>query len=134
MYEYSFDSVGQETEGFILSLSLRFCLIIGACISCVYVLHKIRNSKMRTENSLFWFLFSFVLVVLGVFPGIAIQFAGVLGVQSPVNLVFLIVIFLLVIKSFIQDQKYAQLESKLKYIAQRYAIDQRESKNNSNEE
>ena len=63
---------------------------------------------------------------MGVFPGIAVFFAGLLGVQSPVNLVYLVIIFLLVVKVFLQDQDNARTESKLVYLTQTYAIDQKE--------
>jgi len=78
------------------------------------------------ESSLFWLFFSFVMVLLGVFPGIAESFASLLGVQSPANLVFLIVIFLFAIKIFLQDQKLARTEANLTHLAQKYAIHRKE--------
>ena len=120
--------MGQEKERTEMSTGLRIFLVLGSVLTCAYVLSKIRKSKMRTENSLFWIFFSFVMVILGIFPDIANWFAGLLGVQSPVNLVYLIVIFMLVIKIFIQDQKLARAEAKLVSLVQRYAIDQKEEK------
>ena len=81
-----------------MTTGMRIFLIAGSVLSCVYVLSKIRKSKMRMENSIFWIFFSVILVVLGIFPGIAEWFAGLLGVQSTVNLVYLVIIFLLVLK------------------------------------
>ena len=107
-----------------MTIGLRVLLIVGSILTCIYVLSKIRKSKMRTENSLFWIMFSFVLVILGLFPGIAIWFARLLGVQSTVNLVFLVVIFFLLIKVFLQDQRAAKIEAQLTQFSQRYAIDQ----------
>lgn len=111
-----------------MSTGLRIFLIIGSVLSCAYVLRKIRKSRMRTENSLFWILLSFVLVLLGIFPEIAGWFAKLLGVESTVNLVFLVIIFLLVIKIFLQDQKMAQTEARLTSLVQKYAIDEKEEK------
>ena len=91
-----------------MSTGMRIFLIIGSVLSCIYVLRGIKKSRMKTENSLFWIFFSVILVILGLFPGIADWFAGMLGVQSTVNLVYLIIIFLLVIKVFLQDQKTAK--------------------------
>ncbi len=107
-----------------MSTGMRIFLIVGSVLSCTYVLRKIRKSRMKTEDSLFWIFFSFVLVLLGIFPGIADWFAGLLGVQSTVNLVYLVIIFLLIIKVFLQDQKAAKTESQVINLAQRYAIDQ----------
>ena len=109
-----------------MTTGMRIFLIAGSVLSCVYVLSKIRKSKMRMENSIFWIFFSVILVVLGIFPCIAEWFAGLLGVQSTVNLVYLIIIFLLLIKVFLQDQKAAKTEAQLVYLTQTYAIDHKE--------
>ena len=109
-----------------MTTGMRIFLIVGSVLTCAYVLTKIRKSKMKTENSLFWIFFSFILVLLGIFPGIAEWFAGLLGVQSTVNLVFLVIIFLLLIKVFLQDQKVAQAEAKVVHLAQSYAIDRKQ--------
>ena len=106
-----------------MTTGLRIFLITGSLLSCVYMLRKIRKSRMKAEDSIFWIFFSVILVALGVFPGIAIWFAGLLGVQSPVNLVFLVIVFLLLIRVFMQDQKLAKTEAQITQLAQRYAID-----------
>ena len=109
-----------------MTTGMRIFLIVGSVLSCVYVLRRIRKSKMRTEDSVFWLFFSVVLVLLGIFPGIAGWLAGLLGVQSTVNLVYLIIIFLLLIRVFVQDQKVARTEAQLVHLIQTYAIDREE--------
>ena len=109
-----------------MTTGMRIFLIVGSVLSCVYVLRRIRKSKMRTEDSIFWLFFSVVLVLLGIFPGIAGWLAGLLGVQSTVNLVYLIIIFLLLIRVFVQDQKVARTEAQLVHLIQTYAIDREE--------
>ena len=111
-----------------MTTGMQIFLIIGSVLTCAYMLNRIRKSQMRTENALFWFFFSFVLVLLGVFPGIADWFASLLGFQSTVNMVFLVIIFLLVIRVFLQDQKAAKMESKMSALMQTYAIDRKEDK------
>ena len=108
-----------------MTIGLRIFLIAGSVLSCAYVLSRIRRSKMRTENSLFWIFFSLILVLMGLFPGIPEWFAGLLGVQSTVNLVYLVIIFLLVIKVFLQDQKAARTESQVTHLVQNYAMDRK---------
>ena len=101
---------------------LRGMLIAGSVLAAAYVLRKIRRNKMSMESSVFWILFSCVLVMLGIFPGIAEWFARLLGIQSTVNLVYLVVIFLLLVKVFLQDQRIAKLEHQTAGLAQRFAI------------
>ena len=107
-----------------MSWGLRIVLIAGSVAAAVYVLRKIRKNKMSMESSVFWILLSAVLVLLGIFPVIAEGVAGLLGVQSTVNLVYLVVIFLLLIKVFLQDQRIARLEHQVTGMAQRIALEQ----------
>ena len=86
-----------------MSWSMRILLLLGSVMTAVYVLRKVRKSKMRTEASVFWLLFSVVLVLLGLFPEIAIGVSEWVGIQSPANLVYLVVIFLLIIKEHILE-------------------------------
>ena len=109
-----------------MSWAVRVILIIGSILTTAYVLRRIRKSKMRTEDSVYWLLFSVVLVIMGVFPGIAIAISDWIGVQSAANLVFLVVIFLLLIKVFSQDQKISKLNSQITQTIQSIAISREE--------
>lgn len=105
-----------------MSLALRMLLLVGAVWMATYILRKIRKAQMQIDDALFWIVTSILFVLLGVFPGIATFAALVLGVQSPANLVFLVVIFLLLFKLFALTRKVSVLEHKLRYFAQTYAI------------
>ena len=111
-----------------MPLGLSIFLITGSLLTALYVLRRIRKSKMSMEISVFWLLFSAVLVLLGIFPDIAVWFASLLQVQSTVNLVYLVIIFLLLVKVFVQDQRISRLESQTTRMAQTYALDRTEEK------
>ena len=53
-----------------MSLYIRILLIVGAGLSLVFILKKIRQSKLKIEYVVFWFCFSSILVLMGVFPKI----------------------------------------------------------------
>lgn len=104
-----------------MSTELCAVLITGSVFFCIYVLRKIRYSKFKIEDSIFWICFSFVLVLVSVFPDILTTGAKRLGVVSPVNFVFLIIIFLLLLKIFLLSRKVSKLEDKLKQLIQKIA-------------
>ena len=106
-----------------MSVMLRILLFLGSVLMAAYVLRCIRRSKMRTEDSLFWLFFSLVLLFLSIFPGAAQAVAGWLGVISTVNLVFLVVIFALIVKLLLTDQKVSKLETQLQHLVQEYTIE-----------
>ena len=111
-----------------MSVALRVVLFLGAAGMACYMLRKIRKSQMQIEDALFWIIMAGILVVLGVFPGIAVFAAKILEIQSPANLVFLVVIFLLLLKVFALTKKVSILEHKFKNLVQRYAIDEHRNK------
>lgn len=105
-----------------MSTAMRVLLIVGSVMTAIYVLRRVRKSRMRTEDSVFWFVFSLVLVLMGLLPKLVTGLAELIGVMSAANLVFLIVIFLLIIKLFMMDQRISALQRQVTDTAQRVAI------------
>ena len=103
---------------------LRVCLIVGSLITAVYVLRRVRHAKIQIEDTIFWLLFSGVLLVLAVFPGIACWASRLLGFQSPINFVYIVVIFLLLVKQFLLSIRISQLDSRLRILTEQVALNQ----------
>lgn len=106
-----------------MSDSVRILLLIGAVCTFLYVFKGVKKARFRAQETFFWLFLSLLFVLLGVFPGIVNWLSGVLGVASPINLVFLVVIFLLLIKVFAMDRKIAKTEHQLTEMTQKIAID-----------
>lgn len=102
---------------------LRAILFLSSILISLWILIKIGKAKAKVEDSLFWILFSFMLIVLSVFPQIAYWLSGILGVQSPVNFIFLAMLFALILKIFRLSIRVSQLESRQQDLVQRYAVD-----------
>ena len=102
-----------------MSLYIRILLIVGAGLSLVFILKKIRQSKLKIEYVVFWFCFSSILVLMGVFPKIITIISKILGFQSPINMVFLI------IKLFFNTIQISALENKVDSLAQQIAIEKK---------
>lgn len=111
-----------------MSVTLRILLIVISILTAFYVLVSIRKSQLKIEESIFWFIFCAVLVIMGLFPQIIETLAQLLGVQSPVNMIFLGIIFILIIRIFRLNVRLSLLENKVENLAQRYAIDKNKEK------
>ena len=109
-----------------MSIAMRALLIAGSLLTALYVLFRVRKSRMRTEDSVFWLAFSLVLVIMGLLPGAVAKVARKIGFISAANLVFLVVIFLLIIKLFLMDQRISTLQKQTTDLAQGLAIERRE--------
>lgn len=102
---------------------LRIILFLSAVLISLWILIKIGKEKAKVQDSLFWILFSFILIILSVFPQIAYWLSDKLGVQSPVNFIFLAVLFVLIVQIFRLSILISKLESRQQDLIQRYAID-----------
>ena len=102
-----------------MSLSLRIVLIVISILTCFYIARKLRKSQMNISDTVFWIFFAVILVLLSVFPGIASWGADMLGFQASVNFVFVVVIFLLILRVFIMSIKISVLEDKLRNLTGR---------------
>ena len=102
---------------------LRVCLIVGSLITAVYVLRRVRHAKIQIEDTIFWLGFSAALLILAVFPGIAYWAADLLGFMSPINFVYVVIIFLLLVKQFFMSIRLSQLDSKVRMLTEQVALD-----------
>ena len=105
-----------------MSLTLRILLLLGAVWVLTYVLRSVRRSRMKTADSFSWIALMVFFVVIGAFPGLIITLAGWIGVESPANLLFLLVVALLIIKVFTMDRKISKLQHQVLEQAQHAAI------------
>ncbi len=103
-------------------------LLLFASVWAVYIVVKnIRKSKMLISDSLFWFCFSVVLLILAIYPKISFVLSDLLGVQSAANLVFLVVIAVLIYCVFKQALRISLLEKKIHELTQHIAIREKDS-------
>lgn len=110
-----------------MTVPYRILLALAALVILLAMLRKIRKSEMRISDSLFWLFFVITLIVLALFPGIAFFFSGLLGIESPANLVFLYVIALLLIREFASTVELSRLRGKVITLAQEEALKDVES-------
>ena len=105
---------------------LRGVLILMSLLVLVIIVRKIRQSRAKIEDSMFWVFFALLLVVFSIFPQAANWLSDLVGTMSTANFIFLLMIFLLLVKCFSMSMRISQLETKLKELVQRIALDDNE--------
>lgn len=116
-----------------MSIELRVVLLIAAVFSIGWIITRIRKAKVRLEDTFFWVVMSVVLLILGLFPGVSYWLASVLGVISPANLVFLIMISLLFEKLLTMSIMHSQMQDKYVTMAAEMALRCRDLENQVDE-
>lgn len=107
-----------------MSIYLRIILVVISMLSMLNILKRVRKSKLQIEYSIFWIVFSILLILVAVFPQPMFVLAQILGIQSPANMVFLFVIFILLIKLFNMTIEVSQLQYKQQKLVQKIALDE----------
>ncbi len=116
-----------------MSLVLRILLIIASVLVLAFVLKKIRKTQLYIDDAIYWIVFSFLLVVISIFPQVAVWASELLGIESPANFVFLFVLFIVLIKLFQISIELSVQKHRLNRLVQKLAIMDAEQRENENE-
>ncbi|MFV0556978.1 MAG: DUF2304 family protein [Lactovum sp.] len=113
-----------------MSLLTRIFLILGTTLTIFYIMNRYRKSNIKVSHIIFWILFALTLFVMSVFPGLLIILSDLFGFSSPINLVFLLVIFVLLGKIFLLSLEIGELGRKLDEFIVRNAEKELEKEEN----
>ena len=106
-----------------MSIALRIVLVVAAVALLVFLLGDIKKSKMRIEDAIFWIFLAVLILLLSLLPQIASTLSEALGFQAPVNFIFLLFIFILILKGYFSSKHISVLDNKIKELTQQLAID-----------
>lgn len=83
-----------------MTSKLQLSLLIVSVLSLVYVIYTVIKNKMNIHYAVVWIIWSICMIVISVFPGIVSTIGKLIGVVTPVNTVYLLLIFLLYCMTF----------------------------------
>ena len=106
-----------------MTTALRAALILVSFITLVFIMRKIRSSKVKLEDSMFWICFAALIFIFSLFPQIFYILSDLVGTYSPANFVFLFFIFVLLVQSFQLSMRVSQADTKIKELTQQLAIE-----------
>ncbi len=109
-----------------MSPVFQVLLIFGAILMTYYILKRIRQSKLQIEYAIFWIIFSGILLVFSIFPFLVALLTRMIGMELPVNFIFLFFILILILKAFFQTIETSALENKVRNLTQRLAIEEKD--------
>lgn len=83
-----------------MSKVLQMCLLIGSIIVLFVVIKSVLKNKINIHYAIAWIIWGISMVVIAMFPNIIYDLAHLIGIQMPVNAIFLIMIFLIYCLTF----------------------------------
>ncbi|HEY0221714.1 MAG TPA: DUF2304 domain-containing protein [Lactovum miscens] len=112
-----------------MTVTLRIILIIGSLATTYYVARQVKKGNIEINHSLFWVLFSIFLLLTSIFPQYLIFITHLMGIYSTSNMIFLLIIFILLIKLFQNSVTISKLEEKINSVVQECALKELQEKN-----
>ena len=72
-----------------MSIYLRIILVVISMLSMMNVMKRVRRFKLQIENSIFWIIFSLLLILVAVFPDPMFWLADLLEIAETADQTFL---------------------------------------------
>ena len=105
-----------------MTLALRILLIVASVLVSFYALRKIRKAQLNIDDAFYWIIVSAILLIMSIFPGVATYLSALIGIESPANFVFLVMIFLAFVKIFDLSIELSIQKYRLNKLIQRIAL------------
>ena len=112
-----------------MTLALRIVLIVASVFVTVYALRKIRKTQLNIDDAFYWIFVSVILLVMSIFPAVPTFFSSLIGIESPSNFVFLVMIFLAFFKLFDQSIEFSIQKYRLNKLIQKIALQDHSNSN-----
>jgi hypothetical protein len=105
-----------------MSFRLQIIIFLIIIAGIVYILRLVKKKYMDLRYALTWILVSVGILVLTAFPGILDHISKILGIASPVNMLFFFGFCFSIIIIFSLSIALSHLSEKVKRMAQEIAI------------
>jgi len=106
----------------VISLKLQLTMIFAVIIYFILLLFMLRRNSINLKYTLLWIFSGMLMLILAIFPRILDIFSALIGIHEPVNalfavLFFCVIIILMSLTAIVSKQNY-----RIKKIAQVVAL------------
>lgn len=115
-----------------MNVILQTILIIASVGFFLFILKMLKSKKLEFKYSIVWIIASFSFIVLSIFPKIVRYVADLLHIVEPVNAVYLIIIFFLLVIVFTLTVALSRNSNRVKALTQEIGILKLEIRKNEN--
>lgn len=106
-----------------MSLPLRIILIVISLLFVSLVFYTVNRKHMQLSDSLVWLLVSFLMIVLAFFPRLGIWLSRLVGIETPVNFIYLVGIVVLLVLVFHLTVQHSKVKQQVIAIIQEISIE-----------
>lgn len=101
---------------------LQIILIVVTILFTIFIILKTGKKKLNYKLTILWLFVSLLTVVLAIFPQIVNWVAKLIHIETPVNALFLMFIFFLIVITFYISAEISKLQNKETILIQENAL------------
>lgn len=105
-----------------MSKTLQIFMLAAVALYFVLLIYFLRRKRINLKYSLLWLFSGIVMLLLAVFPRILDRAAALVGITSPVNALFAVVLFCVMIILMSLTAIVSRLNNQLLQLAQTNAL------------
>lgn len=105
-----------------IATRLRVLLLIVVCIYFIMVFCLLRRKTLNLKYTLLWLASGSVMLILALFPQLLQSFASLVGIYDPMNALFSLIIFCILIILMSLTAIVSKLNRKTKTLIQALAL------------
>lgn len=93
-------------------------------VCAILILNMVRIRKLELKYALPWLVCAFLLLVVDVFPIILFRISDVIGVETPVNTLFLLAFCFIIALLFVLTITVSRMSERIRKLTQMIAINE----------
>jgi len=96
--------------------------VLSALATLAVVVEMLRRRRLRERHAVWWLIAGTLALIIGVFPGVLVWAANLIGVEIPLNLVFFVSVAVLFLVCIQHSAELTALETKTRILAEDTAL------------
>ena len=106
-----------------MSALLRVEMIVIAFLVMFIIVHNVNRKKLRIQYSFIWLLIALAMLAAALFPGAVWWLCGIMGIETPSNLIYLMGILVMLLVAFFQTLLISKQADTIKRLIQIVSIE-----------
>lgn len=96
--------------------------LVGAIVTLGFMFELLRRRRLREKYAALWISLAVVVIVVGAFPRLLYWIAGLVGIATPLNLVFFLFLLVLLVVCVQLAAEISSLEHETQTLAEESAL------------
>lgn len=105
-----------------MNITLQIALLVGILLYFAIIVYFLRKKTISLKYTLLWIIAGVLMALLDIFPTILVKLSELLGISTPSNAVFAIMLFFVIVILMAITSIVSKLNEKTKRLVEYAAI------------